>query len=351
MEFSALQLADLLHGEVDGDPSVKVSDFSKIEEGRPGTISFLSNPRYESYIYETQSSVVLVNKDFAPSKPVAATLIRVENAYESLAKLMTLASGERTKPVGISQLASLHATVVTGSECYIDSFASVAAGAVIGDNVQIHSKVSIGENVVIGNNSVIYPGVVIYRDCRIGNNCVIHANAVIGADGFGFAHGEDGSYSKIPQLGNVVLEDDVEIGACTTIDRATMGSTIIRRGVKLDNLIQIAHNVEVGENTVMAAQVGIAGSTKIGKRAMFGGQSGANGHIHIADGSILAARAVAMSTIEEPGKMWSGFPAVPLLSFQRSFIANKNLPELQKTLSALRKQVEALQQRLDDEKK
>jgi len=351
MEFSALQLADLLHGEVDGDPSVKVSDFSKIEEGRPGTISFLSNPRYEPYIYETQSSVVLVNRDFVPSKPVSATLVRVENAYESLAKLMTLASGERAKPEGISQLASLHATVVTGSECYIDSFASVAAGAVIGDNVQIHSKVSIGENVVIGNNTIIYPGVVIYRDCRIGNNCVLHANAVIGADGFGFAHAEDGSYSKIPQLGNVVLENDVEIGACTTIDRATMGSTYIRRGVKLDNLIQIAHNVEVGEDTVMAAQVGIAGSTKIGKRAMFGGQSGANGHIHIADGSILAARAVAMSAIDEPGKMWSGFPAVPLLSFQRSFIANKNLPELQKTVTQLKKQLEVLEKRLNEEKK
>lgn len=351
MEFSARQIAEFLKGDVDGDPSVMVSDFSKIEEGRPATISFLSNPRYEHYIYDSKASVVLVNKDFSPSKPVSATLIRVENAYESLAKLMTLASGQGSRKTGISTLASVDESVVLGDKLFIDSYVSIAAGATIGNGVQLHSKVSIGENVTIGEGTVIYPGAVIYSETRIGKNCVIHANAVIGSDGFGFAPKEDGSYQKIPQLGNVVLEDDVEIGSCSTIDRATMGSTIIRRGVKIDNLVQVAHNVEIGEDSVIASQTGIAGSSKIGNKVMFGGQVGISGHVHIADGTILGAKAGVAASIKEAGQVWSGYPAVPMNTFRRSYVVNKNLPELQRTLIALKKQVEVLEQRLNEDKK
>jgi UDP-3-O-[3-hydroxymyristoyl] glucosamine N-acyltransferase len=348
MEFSAQQLADFLHGEVEGDPSVLVTNFSKIEEGRPGTISFLSNPRYESHLYNCEASIVLVNKDFHPSKAVAPTLIRVDNAYESLARLMTLAASKTAvSREGISSLASVAESVEIGEDVYIDSFVSVGDGVTIGDNVQLHSKVTIDDNVVIGEGTVIYPGAVVYRDTVIGKNCVIHANAVVGSDGFGFAPTDDGSYRKIPQLGNVVLEDEVEIGANSTIDRATMGSTLIRKGVKIDNLVQIAHNVEIGEHSVIASQTGIAGSSKIGSRVMFGGQVGITGHVNIADGTILGAKAGVASSIKEPGQVWSGYPAVPMNTFRRSYVVNKNLPELQKTVLALKKQVEALEQQLN----
>jgi UDP-3-O-[3-hydroxymyristoyl] glucosamine N-acyltransferase len=349
MEFSARQIADFLHGEVDGDPSVKVADFSKIEEGRPGTISFLSNPRYEHYIYESKASAVLVNKSFTPSRPVSATLIRVDNAYESLAKLMTLASGNGQQKKGISSLAVVAGSASLGADVFVDSFVTIGEGVVIGDRVQLHSKVTIEANVSIGGGTVIYPGAVIYRDTRIGSNCVIHANAVIGSDGFGFAPGDDGRYRKIPQLGNVILEDDVEIGACSTIDRATMGSTVISRGVKIDNLVQVAHNVEIGEDSVIASQTGIAGSSKIGSRVMFGGQVGITGHVQIADGTILGAKAGVGSTIKEPGQIWSGYPAVPMNTFRRAYVVNKNLPELQKTITALKKQVEDLERRMRGE--
>jgi UDP-3-O-[3-hydroxymyristoyl] glucosamine N-acyltransferase len=343
MEFSALQIAGYLQGEVDGDPTVLVNDFSKIEEGRPGTISFLANPRYESYIYESKSSIVLVNKTFTPTKAISSTLIRVENAYESLAKLMALASaGQRPGP-GISALSAIHPQALLADDVFVDSFVSVAAGAKIGSGVQLHSKVTIGENVTIGDGSIVYPGAVIYRDTLIGRNCVIHANAVIGSDGFGFAPTDDGSYRKIPQLGNVILEDDVEIGACSTVDRATMGSTVIARGVKIDNLVQVAHNVEIGEDTVIASQTGIAGSSKIGSKVMMGGQVGISGHIQIADGTILGAKAGVGSTIKEPGKIWSGSPVVPMSTFRRAYVVSKNLPELQNTITALKKQVAALE--------
>ncbi|MCE1155701.1 MAG: UDP-3-O-(3-hydroxymyristoyl)glucosamine N-acyltransferase [Bacteroidales bacterium] len=343
MEFSARQIADYLQGEVEGDPTVLVNDFSKIEEGRPGTISFLANPRYESYIYESKSSIVLVNKTFIPSKAINATLIRVDNAYESLAKLMTLASAGDKPGKGISSLATIHPDAQLADDVFADSFVSVAAGARIGAGVQLHSKVTVGENVTIGDGCILYPGAVIYRDTQIGRNCVIHANAVIGSDGFGFAPTDDGSYRKIPQLGNVILEDDVEIGACSTVDRATMGSTIISRGVKIDNLVQVAHNVEIGEDSVIASQTGIAGSTKIGRKVMFGGQVGISGHLLIADGTMLGAQAGVGSSIKVPGKIWSGSPAVPMNIFRRSYVVSKNLPELQNTINALKKQVEALE--------
>lgn len=348
MEFSARQIADFLHGEVEGDPSVLVNEFAKIEEGRPGTISFLANPRYEPHIYESKASIVLVNKDFVPSKEVPTTLIRVDNAYESLARLMTLASGSNLRKSGISSLASIDTSATLGQGVYADSFVSVGAGSTIGDNVQLHSKVTIEENVTVGEGTIIYAGAVIYRDTRIGRNCVIHANAVIGSDGFGFAPTDDGSYRKIPQLGNVVMDDDVEIGACSTIDRATMGSTVIGRGVKIDNLVQIAHNVEIGEDSVIASQTGIAGSTKIGRKVMFGGQVGIAGHIQVADGTILGAKAGLAATIKEPGQVWSGYPAVPMNTFRRAYVVNKNLPELQKTINALMKKVEALERIVND---
>ena len=345
MEFSARQIADFLHGEIDGDPSVLVSDFTKIEEGRPGTISFLANPRYEPHIYESEASIVLVNKTFVPARPVSVTLIRVENAYESLAKLMTMASEGIVAKTGISSLASIADGVELGEQLFIDSFASIGTGVKLGNRVQIHSKVTIEENVIIGEGSILYAGSVIYRDTQIGKNCVIHANAVIGSDGFGFAPTDDGSYRKIPQLGNVVIEDDVEIGACSTIDRATMGSTIISRGVKIDNLVQVAHNVEIGEDSVIASQTGISGSTKIGRKVMFGGQVGISGHLTIAEGTVLGGKAGVASSIKEAGLVWSGYPAVPINTYRRSYVVNKNLPELYKTIIALQKRVEEMEKR------
>jgi UDP-3-O-[3-hydroxymyristoyl] glucosamine N-acyltransferase len=325
MEFTARQIADFLSGDVEGDSSVKVNDFSKIEAGKPGTLSFLSNPKYEPYIYTCEASIILVNKDFKPATPLHTTLIRVENAYESLAKLLTLAESGRIKSSGISPLASVDDDVE------------------MGENVSIYPFVFIGKKVKIGKNVVIYPGACIYSGTEIGNNCIIHANAVIGSDGFGFAPAEDGRYSKIPQIGNVILEDDVEVGANASIDRATMGSTIIKRGVKIDNLVQIAHNVEIGEDTVIASQTGIAGSSKIGRKVMMGGQVGISGHIQIADGTILGAKAGLSNSIKEPNQVYSGYPAVPMNTFRRSYVVNKNLPEMQKTVNELKKKVDELE--------
>lgn len=332
MEFSAQHIADLLQGEIIGNPSVTVSDFAKIEEGRPGTLSFLSNPKYESYLYTTASDIILVNKDFTPSTPVNATLIKVENAYESLARLLQLVEQQSPRKTGISTLASVDPT------------------AEIGKDSMIHDFVFIGPRVKIGSGATIHPGVCIHADTIIGKNCTIKSNAVIGSDGFGFAPTNDGRYTRIPQRGNVMIGDDVEIGANTTIDRATFGSTIIGSGVKIDNLVQIAHNVEIGEHSVIASQTGIAGSSKIGKRVMFGGQVGITGHISIADGTILGAKAGVGSNIKEPGQIWSGTPAITLSNFRRSYVVNKNLPELQKNVTALLKKVEALEQQLQKQK-
>ncbi|NLK47299.1 MAG: UDP-3-O-(3-hydroxymyristoyl)glucosamine N-acyltransferase [Bacteroidales bacterium] len=343
MKFTAQQIADFLKGTVEGDPHVSVYDFSKIEEGKPGTLSFLSNPKYTHYIYDCRADIVLVNRDFKSEKPVSPTLIRVDNAYESLAKLMSLVEDSQERKSGISSLASIDASAKIGSEAFIAPFVQIGAQVKIGKRPTIHGNVSIADNTMIGDNVIIYPGVVIYPDTIIGNNCVIHANAVIGADGFGFAPTESGSYKKIPQIGNVVLEDDVEIGANTTVDRATLGSTIIRKGVKIDNLVQVAHNVEVGEHSVIASQTGIAGSSKIGKKVMFGGQVGISGHIDIADGTMLGAKAGVGSNIKTPGQIYSGYPAVPMNTFRRSYVVSKNLPELQKTIYELVKKVKELE--------
>ena len=282
MEFSAKQIAEYIQGVIVGDENASVHTFAKIEEGIPGSISFLANPKYTHYIYDTKASIVLVNKDFEPEKEITTTLIKVDNAYESLAKLMTLYEMSKPKLKGIHPTASIDENAHIGEDVYVGPYACIAAGAVIGDGACIHPHATIGCNAKVGNNSIIYPHVTVYHDCRIGNNCIIHAGTVIGADGFGFAPSPEG-YEKIPQIGIVILEDNVEIGANACIDRATMGATVIHKGVKLDNLIQIAHNVEIGSHTVMASQTGVAGSAKIGEWCMFGGQVGVAGHIKVGD--------------------------------------------------------------------
>lgn len=346
MEFSAQQIADFLNGEIQGDASVKVHNFAKIEEGKPGMLSFLSNPKYVQYIYDTDASIVLVNKDFQPEKPVRATLIRVEDAYQSLATLLSLVDKTKPRKTGISSLANVEPSAIIGTDVYIAPFVNIGDGVNIGNNCRIHSGCCIEENVSLGENVTVYGNVTIYNDCVIGNNCTLHAGAVIGADGFGFAPTENGSYKKIPQMGNVVLEDNVEIGANTTIDRATLGSTIIRKGVIIDNLVQIAHNVEIGTNTAIAAQSGISGSTKVGQQCILAGQVGIAGHLTIADGTILGAQSGVPNSIKLPNQQLQGYPAIPVMNFRKSTVVYKGLPELQKTVYALQKQLEDLENRI-----
>ena len=345
MEFSAQQIAEFLGGIVDGDSTVKVSDFSKIEDGKKGTISFLSNLKYAHYLYECEASIVLVNKDFQPEKAVKPTLIRVDNAYESLAFLMSLVQKSTSNKVGISPLAYVSPSAKVGSNVYIAPFAYIGERVVIGDECMIHAQVSIDDDAVVGNNCTLYSGVKIYHQCIIGNNCIFHSGVVIGGDGFGFAPTADGSYKKIPHIGNVVIEDDVEIGANATVDRATMGSTFIRKGVKLDNLTQVAHNAEVGTNTVIAALTGLAGSAKIGKQCIIAAQVGIAGHINIANGTIIGAQAGVSASTQENLKI-QGSPAIPMMNFQKSSVIFKKLPELQKTIFDLQKQIQELENKI-----
>jgi UDP-3-O-[3-hydroxymyristoyl] glucosamine N-acyltransferase len=338
MKFKAKVIAEFLKGQIEGDPEAEVTDISKIEEGMPGTLSFLSNPKYEKYIYETQASIVLVNKDFKPDNPVKATLIRVENAYESFASLLELYQQAKPPKTGIHKFASIHENVKLGENIYVGEYTVIENNAVIGSNVKIYPQVYIGENVIIGDNTLIYPGVKIYEGCRIGKNCVLHGGVIIGADGFGFAPQSDNNYRKIPQIGIVILEDDVEIGANTCVDRATMGSTIIHRGVKLDNLIQIAHNVEIGENTVMAAQTGIAGSTKIGKNCMFAAQVGLVGHINVGNNVKLGGQSGILKDIKD-GEILQGSPAIPFKDFWKSSAIFIKLPELRHQLMQLEQEI------------
>ena len=333
------QIADYLKGTVEGDGALKVSELSKIEEGRPGTLTFLSNPKYTQYIYTTQASACLVNKDFVAEQSLTTTLIRVDNAYECLAKLLTLVDSFKPKKQGISAKSDIHETAKLGENVYVGAFVAIGANVVIGNNVKIYANTVIDDNVVVGDDSVIYAGVKIYEGCRIGKRCVLHAGVVVGSDGFGHAPDAEGHYHKIPQIGNVVIEDDVELGANTTVDRATMGSTIIRRGVKIDNLVQVAHNVEIGEDTVIAAQSGIAGSTKIGKHCMFGGQVGVAGHITIADGSIFGGKSGVTSTIKEPNKVWQGYPVMPIMGFRKLNVLQKQLPDLAHKIYDLEKKI------------
>lgn len=347
MEFSAQSIADLLKGTVDGNPDVKVNNVSKIEEGKPGTLSFLANPKYTNYIYTTNSSIVLVNKDFKAEKEINATLIRVENAYESFATLLEFYNSQRHHKSGIEQPSFIDETAQIGDHIYVGAFTYIGKHVKIGNNVKIHPQVFIGDNVTIKDNVTIFPGVKIYHDSIIGNYCTIHAGSIIGADGFGFAPTDTKDYKKIPQIGNVILEDYVELGANMCIDRATMGSTIIRKGVKLDNLIQIGHNVEIGENTVMAAQGGIAGSTKIGKNCMFGGQIAIANHITIADGVKAAARSGIAGSIKTENAIVMGAPAFDLREFQKSHIVFTKLPEMRKQLIEMEKEIAELKKKLD----
>lgn len=346
MEFSAKQIADFLQGEVIGDSSVKVNNISKIEEGKPGTLSFLANPKYNHHIYATDASIVLVNKDFIPEGEIKATIIKVDNAYACIAMLLNMVEQARPKRSGIEQNVHIDSSVNIPESHYIGAFTYISPNVKLGNNISIHPQVYIGDNVSIGDNVTLYPGVKIYHDCVIGNNCTIHAGTVIGSDGFGFAPTEHG-YQKIAQIGNVVLEDNVEIGANTTIDRATMGSTIIRRGVKLDNLVQIAHNVEIGANTVMAAQVGIAGSTKVGERCMFGGQVGVAGHISIGDNVNIGAQSGIPNTVEANQSIL-GYPAQPAREFARQTVMIKKLPDLNLTIKKLEKEIQELKIKLND---
>jgi UDP-3-O-[3-hydroxymyristoyl] glucosamine N-acyltransferase len=345
MEFSAQQIADFLQGEITGNTDIKVNTVSKIEEGTTGSLTFLSNPKYTHFAYSTQASIILVNKDFVPEQPVTATLIRVDNAYQSLAKLLQLVESFKNNKTGIDTLAFVAKTAQIGEAAYISAFAYIGDNVKIGNNVKIFPHSFIGDNVKIGNNVTIHAGAKVYADCEIGNHCIIHSGAVIGADGFGFAPTDDGSYSKIPQIGNVILEDNVEIGANTTIDRATMGSTYIRKGVKLDNLIQIAHNVEIGSNTVMAAQTGVAGSSKIGSNCMFGGQVGIAGHLQIHDNVKLTAQAGVIANIPE-GATLMGAPAIPFMQYNKAYVYFKKLPELVRTIDAMRKEIDELRKNL-----
>jgi len=327
MEYTAKQIAGLINGTVEGNENVAVSAISRIEEGQPGSLCFLGNPKYEEHIYATEASIVLVNKDFSPSKDINSTLIRVENAYEAFTQLLK-AIENRQKKTGREEPCFVHPSAKIADDVYIGAFAYIGENVVIGKGTQVYPHTFIGQDTVIGDDCCFYAGVKIYHECKIGNHVNIHAGAVIGADGFGFANQEAG-FDKVPQIGNVILEDHVDIGANTTIDRATIGSTIIRRGVKLDNLIMIGHNVEIGEHTVMAAQVGVAGSTKIGKKCMFGGQVGVAGHITIADNSIIGAQAGVNSAIRKPDGIWLGGPAIEIGNFRKSAILFKNLPQME----------------------
>lgn len=348
MQFSAQQIAGILQGSVEGDSDVKVSNFSKIEEGKPGTLTFLANLKYSHFIYETQASIALVNEDFVPEKelPATLTLIKVPNAYAALASLLNMVEQMKPAKKGVESPVFINpSSPIQDDDTYIGAFTYIGANVILGKNVKIYPHTYIGDNVTIGDDSILYAGVKIYADCTIGERCIIHAGAVIGSDGFGFAQ-EEGNFKKIAQLGNVILEDDVEIGANTTIDRAVMDSTIIRRGAKLDNLIQIAHNVEIGENTGIAAQVGISGSTKVGKNCIIAGQVGLGGHIKIGDNVSLGAQSGVISNIES-GKSLIGSPPMDVRQFFRASLIIQKLPDIYRTINQLQKEVESLKEELN----
>ena len=346
MKFLASQIAALLNGTVEGNPETEVWNVAKIEEGAPGMLSFLANPKYIPYIYETKSSVVIVNKDFVAEKPIAATLIRVDDAYASFAKLLAFYDQMTQNKQGVSSLAFVSSTAQCGENLYLGEFAFVGENVTIGNNVKLYPQVYVGDGCVIGDNTVLYPGVRLYRNTVVGQRCIIHAGAVIGADGFGFVPQEDGHYEKIPQVGNVMIDDDVEIGANTTIDRSTMGSTHVHKGVKLDNLIHLAHNVEVGENSALAAQVGVSGSTHLGKNCVVGGQSGFVGHLHIADGSKFGGQCGIMGSIKEPNQEFMGTPIQPLRQYLKSNARFRHIDEMARKLEELEKELDELKNRL-----
>lgn len=338
MKFTAEQIAGILEGEVIGNANAEVSTLSKIEEGVEGSLTFLSNPKYQNYIYSTKASITIVNKSFVADAPVETTLIKVDDAYASFTKLLEFYNEVKQNKTGVEQPSFIADNAKLGSNIYLGAFSYIGQNVVLGDNVKIYPNCFVGDNVVIGDNCVVFAGAKIYSETNIGNNCTIHSGAIIGADGFGFAPNPDGTYTKIPQIGNVVIEDNVDIGSCTTIDRATMGSTIIRKGVKLDNQIQIAHNVEIGENTVIAAQAGIAGSTKIGKNCMIGGQVGISGHLSIGNNVRIQAQSGVGRNIKD-NEILQGSPTFGYNDFSKSYIHFKNLPKIVAEIEELKKQI------------
>lgn len=344
MEFTAKQIGDLLKGKIEGNENVKVSRLDKIEEGAPGGLTFLANPKYAPFIYTTNASVIIVDHDFNVEQPISSTLVRVENAYQSFVQLLEIYNQIQRDKKGIEQPNFISPSAKLGNEIYIGAFAYVGHNVTIGNNVKIYPQVYIGDNVTIGDNTTLFAGVRVYSDCVIGKDCTLHTGTVIGADGFGFTPNSENQYKKVAQIGNVIIEDHVEVGANTTIDRATLGSTIIRKGVKLDNLIQIAHNVEIGENTVIAAQTGVAGSTKIGKDCMIGGQVGIVGHITIADKVKIAAQSGIGSSIVNEGEILQGSPAFAIGDYKRTYVVFRKLPALEKKIKELEQMIADLKQ-------
>ncbi len=339
MKFTAKEIAELTGGIIEGNPDEEVINISKIEEGKPGTLSFLANPKYTSYIYDTSASIVLVNEDFVPEKPVKSTLIKTKDAYSAFAKLLQTYQKLKEKRKGVAATAVIAEDTEIAEDAYIGEYVVIESGVKIGKNARIYPHSFIGLNTQIGDNVTLYSGINIYPDTVIGNYCTIHSGTVIGGDGFGFAPQQDNNYEKVPQIGNVILEDYVEVGSNCAIDRATMGSTIIRKGVKLDNLIQVAHNVEIGENTVMAAQTGISGSTKVGRNNMFGGQVGLAGHIETADDVKIGAQSGIANSIKEKGLTVLGSPAFDISKYKRSLMFFKNLPKLAERIGIIEKQI------------
>ena len=338
MKFTAKQIADILEGDIVGNPNEEVSKLSKIEEGEKGSLTFLSNPKYNHFIYTTNASVTIVNKSFQPEKEINSTLIKVENAYKSFSKLLEFYNEVKNNKTGIEQPSFISDSAKVGNNMYLGAFAYIGENVIIGDNVKIYPNSYIGDNSIIDNNTVIFSGVKIYSETVIGKNCKIHSGTIIGADGFGFAPDENGVYKAIPQIGNVIIEDNVDIGSASTIDRATMGSTVIRQGVKLDNQIQIAHNVEIGKNTVIASQTGVAGSTKIGENCMIGGQVGISGHLKIGNNVKILAQAGISKSIKDD-MMVNGTPAFKVQDFNKSYVYFKNLPKIVSKINNLEKEL------------
>lgn len=343
MQFTAAQIADVLQGTVEGDDNVTVSALAKIEEGKSGAISFLSNPAYAHFLYNTAASIVIVNKDYVLTGPVSATLVRVDKAESAFAKLLEMYNQVKLDKKGISKLSFISASATVGKDIYAGEFSFVGENAVIGDNVKIYPQVYVGDNAVIGNNTTLFAGVKIYSETQIGSNCIIHSGTVIGSDGFRF-NPED-NHKKVPQIGNVIIEDDVEIGANCAIDRATLGSTILRKGVKFDNLIHIAHNVEIGENTYFAAHGVVAGSTKIGKNCMFSGQVGIIGHLNIADNTIITAQSGISKSNSKPGEVLMGSPAFDAGKYRKAYIHFRNLDSIVQRLDKVEKQQKEIVQK------
>jgi UDP-3-O-[3-hydroxymyristoyl] glucosamine N-acyltransferase len=338
MKFTATQIAGILEGDIIGNPDVEVSKLSKIEEGTEGSLTFLANPKYKSYIYSTKASITIVNKNFEPENGLTTTLIKVEDAYKSFSKLLEYYNQIKMNKSGIENPSFINESAKYGKNIYLGAFSYLGENVVIGDNVKIYPNTYIGDNVTIGENTILFSGAKVYSDCIIGKHCVINSGAIIGADGFGFVPNENGEYSKVPQTGNVILEDFVDVGAATTIDRATLGSTIIRKGVKLDNQIQIAHNVEIGENTVIAAQTGIAGSSKIGKNCQIGGQVGIAGHITVGNNVKVQAQSGIGRNVND-NEVLQGSPSFTYGDWNKSYVYFKNLPKIVKTINDLEKKV------------